>query len=106
MMVMPFSSKFALTLPQPAFALSGGQAQMLALARAVLSEPKYLLLDEPLLGLSEQPKTKVWNAIQDLRNIDVGILMTGNHDIPLDANIDQLINVTNGHLFEEKINES
>lgn len=45
-------------LDKPAYVLSGGQAQMLAMARAMLANPRYLLADEPLMGLSEAPGSR------------------------------------------------
>ena len=52
---------------------------MLAMARAMLANPRYLLADEPLMGLSEGPREQVWQILIDLRNRGVGVLVTGEH---------------------------
>jgi branched-chain amino acid transport system ATP-binding protein len=62
-------------LGQPASTLSGGERQMLAIGRALMSRPKLLMLDEPSLGLAPFLVREIFHIVTALRSAGVSILL-------------------------------
>lgn len=62
-------------LRKKASQLSGGQQRMVALARALMVEPKVIILDEPTAGLSPLYAERVWEHIARVRDAGVGMLV-------------------------------
>lgn len=60
---------------QLAGTMSGGEQQMLAMARALMSQPKLLLLDEPSMGLSPIMVEKIFEVVRDISGQGVTVLL-------------------------------
>jgi branched-chain amino acid transport system ATP-binding protein len=60
---------------QPAGTFSGGEQQMLAIGRAMMSRPKMLMLDEPSMGLSPLMMQRIMSTIVELKSEGVTILL-------------------------------
>lgn len=88
---------------QQAGTLSGGEQQMLAFARARLALPKVLLLDEPSMGLAPIVVDAVFEAIKDMKNEGLSILLVEqNARITMEVS-DSVFVLENGIVSEEII---
>jgi branched-chain amino acid transport system ATP-binding protein len=64
-----------LLLPRRAATLSGGQRQMLAVGRALMSDPRLLILDEPSAGLAPRVQDEVFAIVRTVNGLGVSVLM-------------------------------
>jgi lipooligosaccharide transport system ATP-binding protein len=59
--------------------LSGGMQRRLTIARALINNPKLLILDEPTTGLDPQVRHHIWNKLRDLKEKGVTMLLTTHY---------------------------
>ncbi len=80
---------------QSAATLSGGEQQMLAIGRALMTNPRLLILDEATEGLAPLIREDIWNCLRQLKNDGLSILV-------VDRNLDALIGLADRHYVVEK----
>ena len=75
--------------------LSGGEQQMLAIGRALMTNPKLLILDEATEGLAPQIRAEIWRCLEDLKGQGQSILV-------IDKNVAALTRIADRHYIIEK----
>ena len=80
---------------QSAGTLSGGEQQMLAIGRALMTNPRLLILDEATEGLAPLIRQDIWNCLSALRTQGLSILV-------VDRNLDALMRLADRHNVVEK----
>ena len=80
---------------QLASSLSGGEQQMLVIGRALMTNPKLLILDEATEGLSPTIRIEIWKVIETLKSKDISILI-------IDKSLKQLLDLADKFYIVEK----
>jgi branched-chain amino acid transport system ATP-binding protein len=75
--------------------LSGGEQQMLSIGRALMTNPRLLILDEATEGLAPQVRAEIWRCLADLKTSGQSILV-------IDKNIRALMALADRHYIIEK----
>jgi len=75
--------------------LSGGEQQMLAIGRALMTNPRLLILDEATEGLAPLVRVEIWRCLAQLKRAGLAILV-------IDKNVDALTRIADRHYFIER----
>ena len=75
--------------------LSGGEQQMLAIGRALMTNPRLLILDEATEGLAPKIRAEIWHCLEGLRKTGLALIV-------IDKNIGPLLRLADRHYILEK----
>jgi branched-chain amino acid transport system ATP-binding protein len=75
--------------------LSGGEQQMLAIARALVTHPRLLILDEATEGLAPLVREEIWRALRELRGAGLAMIV-------IDKYVQRLVDIGDRHVILEK----
>ena len=81
--------------------LSGGMKRRLLLARAMLNEPRMLILDEPTVGLDPQARHVIWDLLRQLRSQGITIILTTHYMEEAAQLCDRLVIMDHGKILAE-----
>jgi lipooligosaccharide transport system ATP-binding protein len=83
--------------------LSGGLKRRLVIARALLHDPRLLVLDEPTTGLDPQSRHELWDRVRELKKRGVTILLTTHYMEEAEALCDRVAIVDHGKVLEQGV---
>ena len=81
--------------------LSGGMVRRLVLARALINEPEFLILDEPTTGLDPQSRHQIWSRLADLKAQGLTTLLTTHYMEEAERLCDRLVIMDHGRILIE-----
>ena len=81
--------------------LSGGMQRRLVIARALINDPKMLILDEPTTGLDPQARHLIWQRLRELKKSGVTIILTTHYMEEAEQLCDRLALMNHGEIIEE-----
>jgi len=81
--------------------LSGGMKRRLIIARALMNEPRILILDEPTTGLDPQARHLIWEKIRELKRKGVTVLLTTHYMDEAEQLCDRLVIMERGNILVE-----
>ncbi|MBV9665539.1 MAG: ABC transporter ATP-binding protein [Actinobacteria bacterium] len=81
--------------------LSGGMKRRLTIARALISDPELMLLDEPTTGLDPQARHLVWERLYQLKRRGVTLVLTTHYMDEAEQLCDRLVIMDGGHIVAE-----
>ena len=81
--------------------LSGGMVRRLVLARALINEPEFLILDEPTTGLDPQSRHQIWSRLEDLKARGLTTLLTTHYMEEAERLCDRLVIMDQGRILVE-----
>ncbi|MDH3220686.1 MAG: ABC transporter ATP-binding protein [Gammaproteobacteria bacterium] len=93
--VLDFFPRLEERLANQGSQLSGGEQQMLAIGRALMLNPRLLILDEATEGLAPLIRQEIWRRLEQLKQSGLTILL-------IDKNIDELADIADRHFIIEK----
>ena len=93
--VLDFFPRLRERLDNQGIQLSGGEQQMLAIGRALMLNPRLLILDEATEGLAPLIRQEIWRRLEQLKKSGLTILL-------IDKNIDELAHIADRHFIIEK----
>ena len=82
------------------FQLSGGEGRRIEIARALATEPKFILLDEPFAGIDPIAVEEIMNIVANLKNRGIGILITDHNVHETLSIVDKAYILINGNIFK------